>query len=84
MAEIVGWRGMMGLTDRQVSAVRRAFEYGDLDGDEKEALDLAIAVYLSFRPRSLGQAEREVKLLLACRAEPGPAASAPASRQPVS
>ena len=77
MAGIVGRRGMMGLTDRQISAVRRAFGYGDPDGDEEEALDLA--AYLSFRPRSLGQAECEVKLLLACRPEPGPAAPAPTS-----
>jgi hypothetical protein len=62
MAEIVGWRGMMGLTDRQVSAVRGAFKYGDLDGDDEEA----VAVYLSFRPLTFGQAELEVKLLLAC------------------
>jgi hypothetical protein len=66
MAEIVGWRGMMGLTDRQVSAVRRAFKYGDLDGKDEEALALAVAVYLSFRPLTFGQAELEVKLLLAC------------------
>jgi hypothetical protein len=64
MAEIVGWRGMMGLTDRQVSAVRSAFKYGDLDGNDEEAL--AVAVYLSFRPLTFGQAELEVKLLLAC------------------
>jgi hypothetical protein len=66
MAEIVGWRGMMGLTDRQVSAVRGAFKYGDLDGKDEEALALAVAVYLSFRPLTFGQAELEVKLLLAC------------------
>ena len=66
MAEIVGWQGVMGLTDRQVAAVRGAFKYGDLDGDDEEALDLAVAIYLSFRPLTFGQAELEVKLLLAC------------------
>jgi hypothetical protein len=45
MARIVGWRGMMGLTDQQVSVVRRAFEYADPDGNDEESLGLAIAVY---------------------------------------
>ena len=70
MAGIVGWRSIMGLTDRQISAVRRAFEYGAEDGDDEEALDLAVAVYLSLRPQTFGQPELEVKLLLACQAKP--------------
>jgi len=67
---IVGWRSIMGLTERQISTVRRAFEYGAEDGDDDEALDLAVAVYLSLRPQTFGQPEQEVKLLLACQARP--------------
>ena len=82
MAGIVGWQGMMGLTDQQVSVVRRAFEYADPDGnDEEEALGLAIAVYLWFSPLSFGQAEREVKLLLACCVKPGSAVPTPGFRK---
>jgi hypothetical protein len=81
MAGIVGWRGMMGLTDQQVSVVRRAFEYADPDGNDEESLGLAIAVYLSFSPLSFGQAEREVKLLLACCVKPGSAVPTPGFRE---
>jgi hypothetical protein len=83
VAGIVGWRGMMGLTDQQVSVVRRAFEYADPDDDddEEEALGLAIAVYLSFSPLSFGQAGREVKLLLACCVKPGSAVPTPGFRK---
>ena len=71
MTGIVGWRGLLGLTDGQIAAVRRAFDYAALDGDDdEEALDLAVAVYLSYRPVTFGQPELEVKLLLACTARP--------------
>ncbi len=81
MAGIVGWQGMMGLTDQQVSVVRRAFEYADPDDDDEEALGLAIAVYLSFSPLSFGQAEHEGKLLLVCCVKPGSAVPTPGFRK---
>jgi hypothetical protein len=71
VTEIVGWRGLLGLTDGQIATIRRAFDYAALDGDDdEEALDLAVAVYLSFRPVTFSQPELEVKLLLACTARP--------------
>ena len=75
MVGIVGWRGMMGLTDQQASVVRRAFEHADPDGEDEEALGLAINML--FRSLPFGRAGHEVKLLLACCVKPGSAVPTP-------
>ena len=82
MAGIVIWREIMGLTNQQVSVVRRTSEYADPDGEDEEALGLAI--YMLFSPLPFGEAKHEVKLLLACCIKPGSAVPTPDFREMMS
>ena len=82
MAGIVIWREIMGLTNQQGSVVRHASEYADPDGEDEEALGLAI--YMLFSPLPFGRAGHEVKLLLECCVKPRSAVPTPGFRKLVS